>query len=136
TELLVLANLGRESDLVADGGTERVGASADVPRAEGEAIGRRLGGHGDSSPGCEIGRAEIVNNPVCNFPAGQGALLSKNSREACFQRRGPMTLDDYILTVFCLIDDQLPALPFDPLRQRGFAPRLYDSEVLTIERVG
>ena len=47
-----------------------------------------------------------------------------------------MTLDDYILTVFCLIDDQLPALPFDPLRQRGFAPRLYDSEVLTIERVG
>jgi hypothetical protein len=47
-----------------------------------------------------------------------------------------MTLDDYILTVFCLVDDQLTALHCDHLRQRGFAPLLHDSEVLTIELVG
>jgi hypothetical protein len=47
-----------------------------------------------------------------------------------------MTLDDYMLTVFCLVDDQLSALHLNHLRQRGFAPRLYDREVLTIELVG
>ncbi len=47
-----------------------------------------------------------------------------------------MTLDDYILNVFCLIDDQLTALHLDHLRQRGFAPELCDSEVLTMELVG
>jgi hypothetical protein len=47
-----------------------------------------------------------------------------------------MTLDDYILTVFCLVDDQLAALHLDHLRQRGFGPLLYDSEILTIELVG
>jgi Transposase DDE domain len=47
-----------------------------------------------------------------------------------------MTLDDYILNVFCLVDDQLTALHLDHVRQRGFAPRLYDSEVVTIELVG
>jgi hypothetical protein len=47
-----------------------------------------------------------------------------------------MTLDDYILTVFCLVDDQLRALHLDHLRQRGFAPLLCDSEILTIELVG
>ena len=47
-----------------------------------------------------------------------------------------MTLDDYILNVFCLVDDRLAALHLDHLRQRGFAPLLSDSEVLTIELVG
>jgi Transposase DDE domain len=47
-----------------------------------------------------------------------------------------VTLDDYIVTVFCLIDDHLTALQLDHVRQRGFAPQLYDSEVLTIEVVG
>ncbi len=47
-----------------------------------------------------------------------------------------MTLDDYMLHVFCLVDDQLTALHLDHVRQRGFAPRLHDSEVLTIELVG
>jgi Transposase DDE domain len=47
-----------------------------------------------------------------------------------------MTLDDYMLNVFCLVDDQLTALHLDHVRQRGFAPRLHDSEVLTIELVG
>src|SRR5207244_4480763 len=39
TELLVLADLGRESDLVANGRAERVGAGADIPGTEGEAVG-------------------------------------------------------------------------------------------------
>jgi hypothetical protein len=47
-----------------------------------------------------------------------------------------MTLDDYMLTVFCLVDDQLTALHLDHLRRRGFAPALHDSEVLAIELVG
>lgn len=47
-----------------------------------------------------------------------------------------MTLDDYMLTVFCLVDDQLKALHLDNVRQRGFAPQLSDSEIITIELVG
>jgi hypothetical protein len=44
-----------------------------------------------------------------------------------------MTLDDYILTVFCLVDDQLTALHLD---QSGFALLLYEREILTIEVAG
>ena len=47
-----------------------------------------------------------------------------------------MTLDDFILTVFCLVDDQLTRLGLSNARQRGPAPLLYDSEVLAIELVG
>ncbi len=47
-----------------------------------------------------------------------------------------MTLDDYLLNVFCLVDDQLISLHLDHVRQRGFGPLLHDSEVLTIEIVG
>jgi hypothetical protein len=48
-----------------------------------------------------------------------------------------MNLDDFIIACFCLIDDQVPAvLKGKPLRTRGPAPRLSDSEVLTIEVVG
>ncbi len=48
-----------------------------------------------------------------------------------------MNLDDFIIACFCLIDDQLPeVLKGKPLRTRGPAPRLSDSEVLTIEVVG
>lgn len=47
-----------------------------------------------------------------------------------------MSLDDFMLTVFCLVDDQLTALHLENVRQRGFAPTLCDSEVLTIELVG
>jgi len=41
-----------------------------------------------------------------------------------------------MLTVFCLVDDQLTTLHLVHLRRRGFAPELADSEVLTIELVG
>jgi hypothetical protein len=47
-----------------------------------------------------------------------------------------MTLDDFILTVFCLVDDHLARLGLSNVRQRGPAPRLFDSEVLTLELVG
>ncbi len=48
-----------------------------------------------------------------------------------------MQLDDLIVTWFCLIDDGMQALlQGERLRQRGPAPRLADSEVLTRELVG
>ncbi len=45
-----------------------------------------------------------------------------------------MDLSTFIVSVFCLIDDQLKDL--GRLRGRGPAPTLFDSEVLTIEIVG
>jgi hypothetical protein len=42
-------------------------------------------------------------------------------------------LSTFIVTVFCLVDDQLKGRR---IRQRGPAPKLADSEVLTIEIVG
>ena len=48
-----------------------------------------------------------------------------------------MPLEDFIITVFCWIDERLKALLGDHrLRQRGFAPKLTDSEVITMEMVG
>lgn len=48
-----------------------------------------------------------------------------------------MSTDDLIITVFCLIDDQLKKLlDGRKLRQRGFQPNLADSEVITMEIVG
>jgi hypothetical protein len=46
-----------------------------------------------------------------------------------------MDLENFIITVFCTIDDFFrQSCP--KLRERGPAPRLADSEVLTIEVVG
>ncbi len=47
-----------------------------------------------------------------------------------------MTPQDLLLEVFCLVDDQLQALNPGRLRQRGPAPKLADSEVITMELVG
>jgi hypothetical protein len=47
-----------------------------------------------------------------------------------------MTPQDLLLEVFCLVDDALQALDLGRLRQRGPAPKLSDSEVLTMELVG
>jgi hypothetical protein len=53
-----------------------------------------------------------------------------------------MSLTDLIIRTFCLVDDALPELTrrlapeTGRLRQRGPAPQLADSEVLTIELVG
>ena len=44
-----------------------------------------------------------------------------------------MDLSTFIVAVFCLVDDQLKGRR---IRSRGPAPKLSDSEVLTIEIVG
>jgi hypothetical protein len=48
-----------------------------------------------------------------------------------------MPLEDFIITVFCWVEERLNARLGDRrLRQRGFAPKLADSEVITMEVVG
>ena len=48
-----------------------------------------------------------------------------------------MLLEDFIITVFCWVEEHLNALVGERrLRQRGFAPKLTDSEVITLEGVG
>lgn len=48
-----------------------------------------------------------------------------------------MNLDDFIITCFCWIDDQMTILTqTQRLRQRGPMPTLADSEVVTMEIVG
>jgi hypothetical protein len=48
-----------------------------------------------------------------------------------------MSIDDFIIAVFCLIDDELKKmLNGQGLRQRGPVPGLRDSEVITMEIVG
>ncbi len=48
-----------------------------------------------------------------------------------------MSIEEFIITVFCLLDDQLASLLKNKkLRQRGFATKLSDSEVITMEIVG
>ncbi len=48
-----------------------------------------------------------------------------------------MDLDDFIIAVFCQIDEMLPQITQrQRVRQRGPAPTLDDSEVLTMEVVG
>jgi len=47
-----------------------------------------------------------------------------------------MNLDDFIITCFCLIDEMMPMIVKEQrLRTRGPAPKLSDSEVITIEIV-
>lgn len=48
-----------------------------------------------------------------------------------------MSIDDFIITTFCLIDDELKkVLAGKKLRQRGPSPGLQDSEVITMEIIG
>ena len=48
-----------------------------------------------------------------------------------------MSLEDFIIAVFCIIDDELKKLlGNERFRQRGRKPKLIDSEVLTMEIVG
>ena len=48
-----------------------------------------------------------------------------------------MDLDDFIITVFCVVDEAIPAvLEGQRLRERGPMPTLTDSEVVTMEIVG
>lgn len=45
-----------------------------------------------------------------------------------------MLLDDFIITVYCFVDDFLKN--YEKLRSRGPSPALSDAEVLTMEIVG
>lgn len=48
-----------------------------------------------------------------------------------------MNLDDYIITVYCVIDEMMPMILKDQkFRAHGPVPELSDSEVITIEIVG
>lgn len=47
------------------------------------------------------------------------------------------SIDEFIIAVFCCVDDALAAVTQgQPIRTKGFAPALSDSEVLTMEIVG
>jgi hypothetical protein len=52
------------------------------------------------------------------------------------RRETVMNPCDFLLLVFCLVDDELQALHLGRLRTRGPQPTLSDSEVLTMEIVG
>src|SRR5262249_21263132 len=62
-EFPVLAQLGGEGDLLADLGAERVAAGADVPGAEGEAVGA-LAGRGHSSFLHEMPMKKVMQSPA------------------------------------------------------------------------
>lgn len=48
-----------------------------------------------------------------------------------------MSIDEFIIAVFCLIDDELEKIvEKKKLHRRGPMPELADSEVLTMEIVG
>ncbi|MGF1582501.1 MAG: hypothetical protein ACFCD0_24520 [Gemmataceae bacterium] len=47
-----------------------------------------------------------------------------------------MTLDDFILSVFCLVDDYIQQHRLDRLRQRDPKPLVDDSEIINIKLVG
>jgi hypothetical protein len=53
------------------------------------------------------------------------------------QRCQDMPIEDFIITIFCIIDDELEKLlKGRKLRERGRHPKLVDSEVITMEIVG
>ena len=48
-----------------------------------------------------------------------------------------MLIEEFIITVFCLVEEGFEEVTGGvKLRTRGFAPRLSDSEVITVEIVG
>jgi hypothetical protein len=47
-----------------------------------------------------------------------------------------MPIDDFIIYVFCCVEDLLIKMSDVKIRQRGFPPKLSDAEVMTIEIVG
>lgn len=47
-----------------------------------------------------------------------------------------MSVEDFIIYVYCCVADTCQAIVRQPLRQRGFRPKLSDAEVITMEIVG
>src|SRR5262249_11386556 len=56
-----------------------------------------------------IGPAWTYLTPRATF-SRSGCPSRKTVGKTVFRRKGTMTLDDYMLSVFCLVDDQLMAL--------------------------
>lgn len=47
-----------------------------------------------------------------------------------------MSVEDFIISVYCCVDDLYRRIVKHPLRTRGFMPKLSDAEVITMEIVG
>jgi hypothetical protein len=47
-----------------------------------------------------------------------------------------MNMEEFLLRIYCWVDDEIKALNPGRLRPRGFAPKLRDSEVITLEIAG
>ncbi len=47
-----------------------------------------------------------------------------------------MSIEDFIISVYCLVDEELNKIVMEPLTSRGFAPKLSDAEVITMDIVG
>jgi len=47
-----------------------------------------------------------------------------------------MPIEDFIINVYCCVADTYPQLVKQPLRSRGFQPKLTDSELITMELIG
>jgi len=47
-----------------------------------------------------------------------------------------MPVEDFIIYVYCCVDDMYADLCEKPIRSRGFQPKLTDSEVIAMELVG
>lgn len=47
-----------------------------------------------------------------------------------------MPVEDFIIYVYCCVADVLRQIVNKPIRSRGFAPKLTDAEVITMEIVG
>jgi len=45
-------------------------------------------------------------------------------------------IEDFIISVYCLVDDALNKMVITPLRSRGFPPKLSDAEVITMDIIG
>ena len=91
-----------------------------------------------ANPG-EARSSILLFNAMCKFPCtkkGSGDLLS-SVRQENLLRRKIRSLDDFILTCLCWIDDALPSvMAGKKVRGSGPPPTLSESEVITIELVG
>jgi len=47
-----------------------------------------------------------------------------------------MPVEDFIIYVYCCVEDICRTIVGQPLRSRGFMPKLSDAEVITMEIVG
>jgi hypothetical protein len=47
-----------------------------------------------------------------------------------------MPVEEFIIQVYCWVEERIKQLYPGPLRTRGFAPKLSDAEVITMEIVG